>query len=168
MGEPFPGKNPMPGADFSIAQLNQKFFDINTYLRDVKPKEEQQWRRGKIKYGVYANSDIPFFIIEFDNNSSNINASINILKIPNTDQIDNWLNADSNVINLFLIDTVSNILLAIRMISIRKQVCEKIRDILEKQSHTYSSPEEAELKTARIQDAITTREMMERAEMFAL
>lgn len=168
VGEPFPGENPMPGADFTVSQLNNKFFDIKTYLRNVKPKEEQQWRTGIIKYGVYANSDIPFFIIDFNNNSWHIDASIDIHIIQSTDQVDAWLNADSNVINLFLIDTVSNKLLAIRMISIRWQLSEKIRDILEKQSHTYSSHKEVELKIASIQHAITAREMIARAEMIAL
>src|SRR5687767_2603111 len=124
VGEPFPGKHPMPGADFTVAQLNQKFFDIKAYLRDIKPKEEQQWRRGKIKYGVYVNSDIPFFIIDFDNNSWNIDVNINNLKIQDAHQLDNWLNDDSNVINLFLINTESNILIAMRMISIRMELCE--------------------------------------------
>jgi hypothetical protein len=168
VGEPFPGEHPLPGEDFTVAQLNQKFFDIKAYLSDIKPKEEQQWRRGKIKYGVYVNSDIPFFIIDFDNNSWNIDVNINILKIKDAHQLDNWLNDDSNVINLFLINTESNILIAMRMISIRMDICEKIRDILEKQSHTYGSHEEAELKIAAIQHSITTQEMIKRAQMIAL
>jgi hypothetical protein len=54
------------------------------------------------------------------------------------------------------------------MISIRMEICEKIRDILEKQSHMYGSHEEAELKIAAIQHSITTQEMIKRAEMIAL
>lgn len=166
VNKPFPGINSMPGFDHTRADLSVGFFDIICFASHIRAEEIQAWKKGMLGYGLYVNSDIPFFIIDFDGWTIDVN--INILKIKNDEQIDFWLNGEGNIINLFLVDTDTNILKAMRMISIQMNIAESVRDILEKQSQTYETVDEVENRIDAINHAIKTKEMIKNCKMTKL
>ncbi|HEY4207961.1 MAG TPA: hypothetical protein VGM31_14155 [Puia sp.] len=168
VGKPFPGVNVMPGQDYTRSEITTGFFDILAYISDPTPDEIRAWRKGHLQYGLFEHSDIPFFIVDFPADSWNIDVNINVLKVKAQHQQEAWLNADGNIINLFLINTRTNILEGARMISIAIDIAEKIRDVLERQTIAYHSAEQVELEIANIQHTLTTAVMISRTKMKVL
>jgi len=89
-------------------------------------------------------------------------------KIKTEEQQTSWLNNEGNIINLFLVDAVTNILIGWRLISIQMEVAEQVKDILERQSSEYKNVDEVELQVANIQHVIPTDEMMIRTKMIRI
>ena len=94
--------------------------------------------------------------------------SINIFNIKDDEARTAWLNSESNIVNMFLIDARSNILLAARMISVQHSFAEKLRDILEEQANSYDSQQAVEGKIMVIQHTFSTADMIPRANMISL
>lgn len=166
VGNPFPFPHPMPGAEVTLSDISTAFFDVKCYLHDIAPDEIKDWRKGILKYGFFEYDKCLFFIIAFEN--WNLDCSINILKIKSDEDLENWLNADGNLINIFLIDAGTNILKAMRTFSIPVDLSESVKDILEQQTEKYNNHEEVEKRIAEIQHSITTDEMIKRTKMYKL
>lgn len=79
-----------------------------------------------------------------------------------------WLNSDSNVINLYLVDCNTKILYGMRMIGIQPKVADELRDILERQDEKYENWQAVEAMTTRIMDTYTTADMMKNTKMHLL
>lgn len=168
VGQTFPDENPVPGEEFAVSELNKEFFDIRAYFKNVRPIEVEMWQRAGIKYGVYVISNIPFLLVCFDYIGWRLNVTLNILKVQNDAQINDWLNNENTVINLFLLDALTNILLAIRTISIHKEIADQIRDVLEMQTKNYSTLEEVDLKISGILHTLSIQDMMNRTKIITL
>lgn len=166
VNKPFPYPHPRPGMEITLSELNEAFFDVKAYLSDPTPDEIRDWRKGKLRYGLYFQDDIPFFILAFENWDLDIN--INILKVKKGEDIDKWLNAEGNIINLYLIDARTNILKAMRTISVSLNCSEGIRDVLEMQSQNYDSVQEVDTKIYEIQNSLTTHQMRSKGKMYKL
>jgi hypothetical protein len=168
VGQIFPDQNPVPGEEYAVSELNKEFFDIRAYFKYVIPVEVEMWQRAGIKYGVHVISNIPFLLVCFEYTGWRLDVTLNILKVQNATQINDWLNNKNTVINLFLLDTLTNILLAIRTISIHKEIAELVRNVLEMQTKTYSTLEEVDLRIAGILHALSIQDMIDRTEMLVL
>ena len=159
VNKPFPFPHPMPGAEITLSDITTGFFDIKCYMSNPAPDEIKDWRKGKIVTAIYEYQHCPFFIADFG--SWNLDASINILKIKTEEQREDWLNAEGNLVNLFLIDSSTNILKAMRTIGVNYS--EQLRDILEQQTEDYEDAASVEKRIAEIQHTVTTPEMIARA-----
>ena len=166
-GKPFPLHNYADGTDKILCALNEGFFDVLCYLTDPINKEVEMFRTGKLRYGVYRNEHVPFFLIDFIGENWNCECSINIHKAQE-DMVENWLNSDANTITIYLIDANSNILKSMRLIGIKQEVAEEIRDILEKQDEVYSSASEVNSKINSLMAMLSTQDMITRAKMHNL
>lgn len=164
VGQPFPF--PSPGGEVTISELTTTFFDVKTYFSDPTPEEIRDWRKGKLKYGLYIQDHIPFFIIAFEN--WDLDVSINILKIKNDEDVDKWLNAEGNLINLYLVDARTNILKAMRTMSVHMDFSEGIKDVLELQSKNYDSWQEIDRKIMEVQNTLPTKSMIGKGKMYKL
>lgn len=69
-----------------------------------------------MEIGLFIYKDTPFLYLDLREFSVDFASNIN--KIRNQKDIDNWLNSETNVIQLYLIDGETGILKAQRMISI--------------------------------------------------
>jgi len=136
VGKRFPHEQYLGKGEITIAILNTAFFDVLCLLNGISADERKDWRKGKLKIYLYEQSDIPFICFAFEN--WNFDVNINIGKVTD-EQIEEWLNSDANIINLFLVDAITGTLEAMRMISIPKTMSGRIRDICEEQSSRASA-----------------------------
>ena len=86
-----------------------------------------------------------FFIIDFPGDQWRLDAALNIKKVEakkkvQAKKIKDWLKAEDNVINLFLCDMKTNILLAMRMISVDKEIAGQLKKVLKEQDERYVDP----------------------------
>ena len=160
VGKRFPHEKYLGTGEVTVAVLNTAFFDVVCVLGGITSDERKDWRKGKLAIYLYEQSNIPFICFAFEN--WNFDVSINIGKI-SEDQVDEWLNSESNLINLFLVDATTGNIEAMRMISIPQKLAERIRDICEKQTENSNS------ETERILNAtlagISTQFMIKNAEI---
>lgn len=168
VGQVFPDENPVPGHEYAVSELNKEFFDIRAYFKYVTPVEVKMWQRAGIKYGACVISNIPFLLLNFENTGWRLDVTLNILKVQNETQINDWLNNKNTVINLFLLDALTNILLAIRTISIHKEIAELVRNVLKMQTKNYNTIEEVDLRIAGILHTLSIQDMIDRTEMLVL
>lgn len=103
--------------------------------------------------------------IEFDEMS--VDACINFLQVFQ-DKADGWLNSESNLINLYLIDAKTNILRGIRLIGVQKDFANLVRDTCEAQDSAYSTHTEVQSIIDRITANVTTEQMMSKIKMYKL
>lgn len=164
VGKPFPLHNRARGIEQPIADMNEKFFDI-CYYTSFPKEDEPVFRKGKLKYGTFIAQDIPFFIVELPD--LNFDVSINIHKIKD-EMVDGWLNSDANIINLYLINSKTNTLEAMRTFSIHKPEADRIRDACEQQDQRYSSAREVDAALNNVVQKYTTSDMIGRIKMFSL
>lgn len=160
VGEQFPLHNHARGIEQPRIDMNEAFFDICFYSLQ-SDNDAPIFRNHPIRYGVFAKNNLPFFLIDFIK-EFNLDVSINIHKV-HEDKVEKWLNSSSNVINLYLIDAKTNILKAMRMISINPECANLIRDILEKQDENYESASTVEGAIKVIANNYSTDEMFENA-----
>lgn len=156
VGKPFPWKKYIGLGDTTVAVFNNASFDVVISLVEPTPEEIKLFRKGNLKTGLFNYKNVPFLYLDFSNYS--VDVSLNINKL-NDVEIDDWLNADANVINLFLIDGNTGILHAQRTISIN--FMEDIRDILEVQ--TQLNKEETDLLISEATYKYTTDQMQRQA-----
>ncbi len=160
VGKPFPHKNYLGKGEVTIAILNTAFFDVVCVLSGISPNERKDWRKGKLTVCLYEQASIPFICFVFEN--WNFDVNINIGKVQ-PDKIDEWLNSEGNIINLFLVDAITGKLEAMRMISIPQSMAERIRDICEQQSDCDLSEIDKTIQATL--SGISTQFMIQHAEI---
>lgn len=166
VNKPFPFPHPMPGMEVTITDITTAFVDIKCYICSPTSDEMKDWRRGRLKYGIYEHDFCVWLLLKFPDWT--IDASINILKIKSDSDRDNWLNADGNVITLFLIDSNTNALAAMRTISVKKGLAERIKDLLEQQTHKYDTVADCEKRIVEIQHTLSTDYMISKTTMYEI
>jgi hypothetical protein len=166
-GKPYPVHNRARGVETVVAETNSAFFDVLYYI--VKPSSEdiRVWRKSTLRYGLYEDGNIPFFLIDFPAEKWNFDVTINFLKVMQPEG-EAWLEGKGNVVNLFLINALNNKLEAMRMISVTADTATQIRAFCEKQLDVYKTPEEADRGIVRIQTRTPTEEMIKKAKMIRL
>lgn len=166
VGKQFPVKCPKPGADFSIIQpIDGGAFDLIMYMNNPSFDEKIQAKTGTLKYGVFENSFVPFFIVSFD--SFSFDASMNVFKLP-SDKREDWIASQPNAVTLFLIDSSTNIIKAIRFIGIETDAISAFKQTCKKQLHQYTSAHEVEASINRICNSQTTKQMFDSIITFKL
>lgn len=156
VGARFPHEKYLGRGEVIIAILNENLFDVLVCLYNVSVEEIKAFRKGRLEFSLYENSNIPFVIFDLGNGFS-FDVSIDVSKLTE-DQQDAWLNARANAVNLFLVDAGTGNLIAMRMIGIDMKIIDKIRDICEEQ--TEMEPGEVERKISNIISVIPTETMI--------
>jgi hypothetical protein len=164
VGQEFPSHNRARGIEESRIDMNESFFDFCFYSAQAD-EDKAMFTKKPIKYGLYVQEAIPFFIVEFSEMSCD--ASINFLKVMQ-DKADDWLNSEGNIINFYLIDAKTNILKGMRTISVQKAFAELVRDTCEAQDEKYSTHTEVESIVNRITLSMQTSDMIKKGKMYKL
>ena len=163
VGQPLPPLQP-PGFETSRSTFNSAFFDVVYWIPGTEDGLIPIWKKSKLQYGLFVANNIPFLIFNFPNQQWNFDVSLNIKKV-RKNNTNEWLNGESNIINLYLCDCKTNLLLAQRMIAIETEVSEKIRDVLEQQDQQFNSSDEVDNAINVIMQSHTTVEMMKKTKM---
>lgn len=156
VGKPFPWTKYVGRGEMSVSVFNAAAFDVVVSFINPSPEEIKTFRKGDLRTGLFNYKNVPF--LYFDFHFYSVDVSLDINKLTET-EADEWLNAKTNIINLFLIDGVTGILHAQRAISIN--FMEDIRDILEAQ--TQQSEEEVDRLIIEATDQYTTKQMQKQA-----
>lgn len=166
INSPFPFPHPSPGEETTLSEITTSLFDVRCYLSNPTSEEINDWRKGSLRYAFFDMDSCPFFILCFD--GWNLDCSINILKIRSDEEKDAWLNAEGNVINLFLIDAKTNVLKAMRMISIQKDASEKLKDVCEAQTERFENAMECDSKIFEIYMKVSIEQMLKLGKVYKL
>lgn len=156
IGEPFPWKKYIGHGEVTISVFNTVSFDVVISFISPSPEEIRLFKKGNLEAGLFNYKNVPFLYFNFYKYS--VDASLNINKLSET-EIDEWLNAESKKINLFLIDGQTGVLHAQRMITIN--FMDDIRDILENQ--TQQTKEETDKLITEATNKYTTDQMQKQA-----
>jgi len=156
VGTKFPHEKYLGHGEITVAILNENLFDVLVCLHNVSGDEIKAFRKGRLEVSLYVNSDIPFVVFDLGNGFS-FDVNINILLLTDEQQ-DVWLNAETNAVNLFLVDAGTSNLMAMRMIGIDMRIINKIRDTCEAQ--TEMDTEQVEAKMSSILSIVSTKDMI--------
>lgn len=163
VGEKFPIPNPIPHFDNVRAELTTSFFNIIQNLSKPTIREINAWNTMKFSYGVFAQSDIPFFLVDFGGWRFDI--SINILKI-HKDHLKDWFDNEADFMGMYLVDADSNVLKAMRHIHFTST--DKIKGILRRQALRYKNADEVDEMIRRIVAKNSTVQMIKNTKMTKL
>ncbi|HKO80165.1 MAG TPA: hypothetical protein VJU78_07220 [Chitinophagaceae bacterium] len=157
--------------DSRYAQLDGAFicfsensFDVVVLMAGINPSEIEDFKRGKLVYGLFVVDYIPFFILDFGNDL-NLDCSFNFLKVK-PDDANAWLISTSNLVNLYLKEGTTYVLKAMRTITVNNKNIEEIKTTLKMQGEKYTSPNEVDKKLVKILSQYTTLKMMEGITLF--
>jgi hypothetical protein len=143
-GKPLPlAKLPAPLQEQCRAVFDDNFFMVIYWVPGDEPQLVRHWQKDKLRYGVFAQSAVPFFLLELQPGNWLVEVSLNIKKV-HAAAVDPWLNTRANALTLVLCDQDTNDVLAIRMIGVRWETSEQLKDILEQQDRLYDTPEEVD------------------------
>lgn len=164
VNEKFPVANPIPFIENVRSEINPDFIDVIYNITKPTMKEVNTWRFGKFKYGVFVESDIPFFLIDFGD--WDFDMSLNILKCTNKEQRDNWLKTDGGWLFMYLIDACSNDIKAMRQISFSST--SKVKQVLQNQAKRYRSYSDVDIEIDKINSKYTTKDMIRKTKMIKM
>lgn len=166
VGKPYHINCPNPGADFALIQpLEGGAFDVLMYMNSPSFNEKIQAKTGKMRYAVFENSSIPFFIVQFD--SFSFDASMNVLKIPEQKR-EEWISLNANGVTLFLIDSKTNIIKSIRFIGIEQDSIETLKNACKNQIKTYRTSEDIDRTISNICSRYSISDMFDHSYPYQL
>jgi hypothetical protein len=125
IGEKFPDERYLTGNEIAVSMINQSFFDVFRSVDTPNNQEVYNWTKGKLDVFLYEESKIPFILFKFENGDQfDVNINIQVLA---DDYKTKWLDAITNYITLFLIDSRTGLIYGIRRIQIL--FADQIKDI---------------------------------------
>ena len=151
IGNRFPIEGYLNNNGISVSILNTRFFDIFISMSNPTPSEIKDFNYGTFILSMYKTNNTPFIICEYGCFRCDVN--INIHK-QTSDFRSKWINGKSDVINIYLVDANSGIVLSIKEISL--PFAQDIRDMLKKQ------PRNADSIIVNAMNSTTTKEMITR------
>ena len=163
MGKPYPHKEYYPGRKEISAVTDHSFFHIVYYC--TQPDEDAtNWQKGPLMYGLYIHEDIPCFLIHLTaiGLAFEVNLNVHTLK---DDLVEGWLNSNRTLVPMLLMDAHTNIIRAMRMLSIKPAVAIQIRDCLEEQDTRYPNALAVEQATDALLRRMNTQQLLQVATM---
>lgn len=170
IGEPFPMHNKANGQEYcriEIFENTDYVFELFYYFDNPNQSYKNAWSKKEFKHGVYKSNHIPFVLFQFDVNGAlwQFDVTINVHTLTN-EFVDLWLNSESKLVRMYLINARTNILESMAIAGLNKEIADEIRNICENQDAQYNSKEDVEQMTRKIEKTITTSEMVMRTKMY--
>lgn len=82
------------------------------------------------------------------------------------DLVDGWLNSDRTLVPMLLMDAHTNIIRAMRMLSIKPNVAAALRDCLERQDARYIDAAAVDRATDEVVSSLNTRQLLQLTTMY--
>lgn len=124
-------------------------------------------KRGKLRYGVYVNNNIPFFLLDFPEIKMTLDSSFNIFKFEQS-FADEWIKGEANAVELITVKAETFTVKGQRLMGIDLECMKQIKEVCIEQQKTYSNQKEVDNMLVRICDAVSTDEMIKRSKMYTL
>ncbi|MFW5803627.1 MAG: hypothetical protein ACOCWG_00180 [bacterium] len=164
INETFPIPNPIPFTENVRSDINSDFINIILNIASPTPQEIKTWSKDPLSYGVFTESDIPFFLIDFG--GWYFDVSVNLLKLTDKNLRDLWLKTIGGRLNMFLVDAETNELKSMRIINFSRT--DKIKQVLKRQTQRYQNDFEVDLEINRINSQYSTKNMIGKTKMIRL
>jgi len=167
LGKAFPLTNPQGKASGVYANIHGESFDVICWGSGLNSKGIQEWKRGTLRYGVLSGtSRIPFFLLYFPLLRWPFDISINVLALKEQGiPIQEYLDGSGNLVNLFLVDVRTNMLKAIRPISLERLVADSLRAACNDQLEHYATAKEVGDRIQGILSSTSTGAMIRATSM---
>lgn len=130
VGKKFPHDKYLGRGEITVAIVNEAFVDVLVCLSGITSEEKKTFRKGMLTVGFFEYKETPFVVFDLGS-GFNFDVSIDITRL-SVEQQNCWLNQDANVINMYLVNSETGNLEAMRMIGVNFQ--DEIRDTLERQT----------------------------------
>ncbi len=158
IGMPYPHKDYQPGREEIRAVTDHSFFHIVYYC--TQPNEDgPNWQKGPLMYGLHVSQDVPCFLVHLTGIGLAFEVTINVHTLAD-DLVEGWLNSDRNLVPMLLMDAHTNIIRAMRMLSIKPTVATQLRDCLEKQDIRYSDALAVDRATDELLSRTNTQQLL--------
>lgn len=156
VGQPFPSPKVLPGADYPLASFNEAFLDVLFYSSDANA-DKKIWGADRLTLYFYEASSVQFIAAKFEKLNIDFDVSLNFLKTMEQPR-EAWLAGTGNLMTLFLIDANTNLLAAMRTVSVN--FAPELREGIGRQLAAYQSVEAVEAATERVLATTATNIMM--------
>lgn len=125
INNPFPNL-PHQSYDGAICTANHGFVDIICQITSPSAAEVKAFRNGSMTFAVYTDEEfnIPFILLKFHDISLTIDASYNASIALTTE----WVNQQSNLCTVYLVDRATKILKSIRVLGLDTELVTKFKD----------------------------------------
>jgi hypothetical protein len=157
--KPYPHKEYYPGREEIRAVTDHSFFHVVYYC--TQPDEDGlNWQKGPLMYGLYIHEDIPCFLVHLTAIGLAFEVNLNVYTLRD-DLVDGWLNSDRILVPMLLMDAYTNIIRAMRMLSINPAVATQIRDCIERQDARYPNALAVEQATDTLLSRMNTQQLLQ-------
>ncbi|MFW5760211.1 MAG: hypothetical protein ACOCXH_04435 [Cyclobacteriaceae bacterium] len=163
VGEIFPGKLPSHEGGLIQTMANGSF-DFTINIAEPKTKEVANAKKGRIELYLFIRDQIPFIIVDLKDVRIEIDAPYNFLKVPEP-QRSEWLRAESNAVNLFMVDAMTKRLKSMRMLGMEPEFMEMYKDTCRGQLKAYSGPGSVDSVIIELMQKYTIPEMKKDAQI---
>lgn len=165
VGKPFPHEG-YRGRDAVYAMVNEAFFDIVIVINKPTQSEKKTIKHEPMRYGAYIENSVPFVIIDFRFQDLNFDCSINFHKVSEKDR-ENWFKEKSNAMNIFLVDSTTYNLEAIRFVGVELDFASVLKDSLKEQIE-FLTLADVENTISKIYQLYPTNELIKKTKMYNL
>ncbi|RYC66673.1 hypothetical protein [Spirosoma sordidisoli] len=164
IGQPYPHKGYHPKKGEIKAVMDHSFFHIVYYC--TQPEADgPNWQKGPLSYGLHVSEDIPCFLVHLTGIGLAFEVTLNVHTL-NIDLVDSWLNSDRTLVPMLLMDAHTNIIRAIRMLSIQPTMAASLRDCLERQDARYVDALAVDRATDDLLNSLNTRQLLQLTIMY--
>ncbi|MBO0931876.1 hypothetical protein [Fibrella aquatilis] len=164
LGQPYPHKAYYPKREEIRAVMDHSFFHIVYYC--TQPEADgPNWQKGPLSYGVHVSEDIPCFLVHLTGIGLAFEVTLNVHTLGN-DLVDGWLNSDRTLVPMLLMDAQTNVIRAMRMLSIKPGVAAALRDCLERQDARYADVAAVDQATDDVLNSVNTRQLLRSTTMY--
>lgn len=143
------------------------FFDAFVSLSGISEAEAKSFRTGTFRYGVFVDSDVPFFLLHFPDTKTEFDAPFNFLKIDDGSRR-TWLETEANALHLVLVERRNYIVKGQRFVGLNLEVPTLIKAVSVAQANTYQSAGEVDIAINRTYNRFSIQEMMKASKMYRL
>ena len=164
IGKPYPHKAYFPKREEIRAVTDHSFFHIVYYC--TQPEADgPNWQKGPLVYGLYVSQDIPCFLVHLTGIGLAFEVTLNVHTLAD-ELVDGWLNSDRTLVPMLLMDANTNVIKAMRMLTIKSSVATSLRDCLERQDSRYADARAVEQATDILLSSMTTQGLLQATTMY--
>jgi hypothetical protein len=143
---------------YNQVEITKNTFKVTIYATNLGSFEMDIWRFGKLKYGIYCFTNIPFFLFEIQ--GWQFAVPIKIYEGRTVTEIHKWIDIPDSKIEITLIDADSTKVVAVRTFGTRRALRSRFRFILEQYAEIFFEERELEEKIIHILNKISPAEMI--------
>lgn len=164
IGLNFPSVPVNPGAEYCCAGLYAGWLKVAVYLKDPDQTDVSGFNRDPLSYGIFEYQDIPILLLSVSGIGLEVPMLIDSFTMT-PEERETVLASGVSLMAVFLINTDTNILEAIRTVDLEPGKQTQLRDLCRRQLNAFSGSEDVRPVYDRLIESVPYEEMAEQVEM---